>query len=72
MTYKEASDLMTKEYDCLARQLDSACSFDCENCDLVRTIPDVMEAQKIALRLLDIEVERVEKFRNFPSGGEST
>lgn len=72
MTYKDASELMTKEYECLARQLDTACSFDCDNCDLVRTIPDVMEAQKITLRLLAAEVERVGKFKNLQPGGDAT
>ena len=67
MTYKEASELMSKEYECLSRQLDTACSFECEKCDLVRTIPDVMEAQKISMRLLAAEVERLEKSRNFSS-----
>ena len=63
MTNKEAWDIMDKEYKCLSRQLENLCSFDCENCDLVRTIPDVMSAQRIVLRLLSVEEKRVHKFR---------
>lgn len=64
MTNKEAMDIMDKEHTCLTRQSDSLCSFDCENCDLVRTIPDVLEAQRISLRLFYAEEERIQKIKN--------
>lgn len=64
MTNKDARDLINKEYTCLCRQSDNLCTFNCENCDLVRTVPEVLEAQRIALRLLDIEEDRIHKIRN--------
>ena len=68
MTNKDALDIMNKEHECLTRQLDTQCSFDCDNCDLVRTIPAVLEAQKIALRLMNVEEGHMQKFRNLCDG----